>query len=565
MPKIVEEKTARVRSTSDVTSFHRSPLKNDIDNSLERGESSQMGISGYEIEGGTYVAHTELLDCLGADGQHALSEYTKYKTPIAYVQQHKELTFHDLQTMEAEQHLIASQVVLPSEVEDCANRRFRIESSRYVGCNIPPSKFDIDSTPYIPEISHKHQHSALPVPLVIQVGREQREYKGRNNNSTSGCTVYDSTPHTDLHSPAAHCDALSSSNASCGGNGLRRSSSRCAHVVNVLGIPHQQSTTALNFSGQDTPYLYGGVDVSFATDNSNGAVAVYVVTNSLGDVVYSDSQYFQLTIPYISSFLAFREIDTLELLVKRQLETRPECTPEVVLVDGNGVLHVRSAGIACVLGVRTGVPTVGVAKKFYCVDGLTKIGVEDTLRVSLLNFWNNNTIDSSGQRLAKVEGSTTAVVLFKGNCAAVLHAAAEISEAAVQGGGSSTDAHDNNSTESGKRNEEIRSVVTQLHKHCSAFAVELQGDSGRIWGAALIGHGGRKPTKRAHGTDVPVFTRGAGTKMPIYISVGHKVSLPAAIKICADLSVYRIPEPVRIADLEGREILRRMVKRNVEL
>eukprot|EP01071_Lankesteria_metandrocarpae_P004449 Lankesteria_metandrocarpae@DN3553_c0_g1_i3.p1 len=511
MPKIVEEKTARVRSTSDVTSFHRSPLKNDIDNSLERGESSQMGISGYEIEGGTYVAHTELLDCLGADGQHALSEYTKYKTPIAYVQQHKELTFHDLQTMEAEQHLIASQVVLPSEVEDCANRRFRIESSRYVGCNIPPSKFDIDSTPYIPEISHKHQHSALPVPLVIQVGREQREYKGRNNNSTSGCTVYDSTPHTDLHSPAAHCDALSSSNASCGGNGLRRSSSRCAHVVNVLGIPHQQSTTALNFSGQDTPYLYGGVDV------------------------------------------------------KRQLETRPECTPEVVLVDGNGVLHVRSAGIACVLGVRTGVPTVGVAKKFYCVDGLTKIGVEDTLRVSLLNFWNNNTIDSSGQRLAKVEGSTTAVVLFKGNCAAVLHAAAEISEAAVQGGGSSTDAHDNNSTESGKRNEEIRSVVTQLHKHCSAFAVELQGDSGRIWGAALIGHGGRKPTKRAHGTDVPVFTRGAGTKMPIYISVGHKVSLPAAIKICADLSVYRIPEPVRIADLEGREILRRMVKRNVEL
>src|SRR4029079_9550363 len=39
---------------------------------------------------------------------------------------------------------------------------------------------------------------------------------------------------------------------------------------------------------------------------------------------------------------------------------------EVLLVDGNGILHQRSAGIASHLGVQAGVPTIGIGKSLLC-------------------------------------------------------------------------------------------------------------------------------------------------------------------------------------------------------
>eukprot|EP00816_Leptocylindrus_hargravesii_P006003 CAMPEP_0196814054 /NCGR_PEP_ID=MMETSP1362-20130617/41042_1 /TAXON_ID=163516 /ORGANISM="Leptocylindrus danicus, Strain CCMP1856" /LENGTH=246 /DNA_ID=CAMNT_0042190557 /DNA_START=279 /DNA_END=1016 /DNA_ORIENTATION=- len=119
--------------------------------------------------------------------------------------------------------------------------------------------------------------------------------------------------------------------------------------------------------------LYGGLDVSFPNEEEDDmpSVAVYVVLR--GDkIVYQDSLSFQLTLPYVSSYLAFREIEPYVNLVSKQTTIRPDITPAVILVDGNGLLHVRRAGIACFVGVKTGIPTIGVGKNFYHLDGLTK-------------------------------------------------------------------------------------------------------------------------------------------------------------------------------------------------
>jgi deoxyribonuclease V len=61
--------------------------------------------------------------------------------------------------------------------------------------------------------------------------------------------------------------------------------------------------------------------------------------------------------PYIPGLLSFREIpvllDAIEALGRR---------PNLVICDGQGIAHPRRFGLACHLGVLTGLPSIGVAK-----------------------------------------------------------------------------------------------------------------------------------------------------------------------------------------------------------
>lgn len=40
------------------------------------------------------------------------------------------------------------------------------------------------------------------------------------------------------------------------------------------------------------------------------------------------------------------------------------------MVDGNGILHQNGCGIASHLGVLLDIPSIGVSKTPFCVDGL---------------------------------------------------------------------------------------------------------------------------------------------------------------------------------------------------
>jgi deoxyribonuclease V len=61
--------------------------------------------------------------------------------------------------------------------------------------------------------------------------------------------------------------------------------------------------------------------------------------------------------PYVPGLLSFREVPAL-LLALGKLRRMPD----LLLCDGQGYAHPRRFGLACHLGVETGLPSIGVAK-----------------------------------------------------------------------------------------------------------------------------------------------------------------------------------------------------------
>jgi deoxyinosine 3'endonuclease (endonuclease V) len=121
---------------------------------------------------------------------------------------------------------------------------------------------------------------------------------------------------------------------------------------------------------EDLKYL-GGVDISFIKDNDVDACASLVVLSYPSmQVVYERYEMVKLTLPYVSGFLAFREVSFLVNLIDELKATNPTLVPQIIFVDGNGILHPRGFGLASHLGVLTGIPTLGAGKTFLFVDGL---------------------------------------------------------------------------------------------------------------------------------------------------------------------------------------------------
>ncbi|KAA0195035.1 Endonuclease V, partial [Fasciolopsis buskii] len=115
--------------------------------------------------------------------------------------------------------------------------------------------------------------------------------------------------------------------------------------------------------------LVGGLDISFSKIDSKRAVAALAVVEMKSlKLVYTISQPVQLTTPYIPTFLAYREVDPFERLYAYVTQHYVNRVPHILLVDGNGTLHPRGFGCACLLGCRLNCSTIGVAKKLLVTE-----------------------------------------------------------------------------------------------------------------------------------------------------------------------------------------------------
>ncbi|MCH2559365.1 MAG: deoxyribonuclease V [Alcanivorax sp.] len=105
------------------------------------------------------------------------------------------------------------------------------------------------------------------------------------------------------------------------------------------------------------PVTVAGVDVGFENRDTARAAIVVLRYADLEPVDYALAR-LPVRFPYVPGLLSFRECPVI-LKALEQLRT----PPDLLLCDGHGVAHPRRLGIAAHLGVLTGLPTVGVAKK----------------------------------------------------------------------------------------------------------------------------------------------------------------------------------------------------------
>ena len=118
------------------------------------------------------------------------------------------------------------------------------------------------------------------------------------------------------------------------------------------------------------------MDISASKHIPDIAVSALVICDKDLKIVYEDYKLVKMTEPYVPGFLAFREVNHLVDLINDLKKNAPEYLPQVILVDGNGILHVKGFGLACHLGVLVDIPCIGCSKTVFNVDGIHKIRLE---------------------------------------------------------------------------------------------------------------------------------------------------------------------------------------------
>ncbi len=103
------------------------------------------------------------------------------------------------------------------------------------------------------------------------------------------------------------------------------------------------------------PTLVAGCDVHLRGDLARATVVVLRFPEL--EVVETVHGEIAIDFPYVPGLLSWRELPPL-LTALKKLTVRPD----LLMADGQGLAHPRRFGLACHLGLASGLPTIGCAK-----------------------------------------------------------------------------------------------------------------------------------------------------------------------------------------------------------
>lgn len=114
-----------------------------------------------------------------------------------------------------------------------------------------------------------------------------------------------------------------------------------------------------------------GIDLGVDLKNDVCRAVVVVLSFPELELVESAAAILPIQFPYVPGLLSFRETPVAVAALEKL-----NVAPDLILCDGQGIAHPRRFGIACHIGLITGVPSIGVAKSLlvgkYGSLGLTR-------------------------------------------------------------------------------------------------------------------------------------------------------------------------------------------------
>lgn len=138
-------------------------------------------------------------------------------------------------------------------------------------------------------------------------------------------------------------------------------------AAEAIALQQQLRHQVIRVDQFEPVHFVAGLDVGLEREDTVVRAAVAVL--SYPDLRMADQAVARgpARFPYIPGLLSFREVPAL-LEAMDRLGQRPD----LLLCDGQGLAHPRRFGLACHVGVLTGIPSIGVAKSLL-------IGTHDPL------------------------------------------------------------------------------------------------------------------------------------------------------------------------------------------
>ena len=290
-----------------------------------------------------------------------------------------------------------------------------------------------------------------------------------------------------------------------------------------------------------------GMDITFSKKNKNVAVTTIFIFDSKINPIFSLSKINKILTPYIPSFLAFREIDTMlelfekankkiELLEKEEKKLKKEMSSEIE----EGVINQEKDDILQLELKKESLEENDLKKdKNLKKDNNSQINKNiKNLKKDLIPQIELNKESLKQNTLKKdiKKKSSIDLIFVDGNgilhprfCGLATHLGVLTNTPTI---GCAKTIFAIDGINKYKKIKEIKEKFKKMKKTGFEY---LKGKSGKIWGAAL------KNTIKSF--------------VPLIVSIGHKINIDRAIELVFLYSKCRVVEPIRFSDKHSRYLI----------